>query len=88
MNIEVISNEKESLEFYIDGERHTLPNMLKNKLNQDASVEFVAYKLDHPIDQKARFIIKAKNPKKALEEAIKSIQTEIDDFKKSFEKVK
>jgi len=90
MKIEVISNEKNTLEFYIEGERHTLPNLLKEKLNQDSSVEFCAYKLDHPLDKKARIIIKTtgKAPKKALEEAIKALQDEIAEFGKAFEKAK
>ena len=86
MKLEVIKNEKDTLEFYIDGERHTLANLIKDKLANNSDVDFVAYKLDHPIDQKARFIVKAKNPKKMIENAIKEIETEISDFAKAFEK--
>jgi DNA-directed RNA polymerase subunit L len=86
MKVEVITNEKDSLEFFIDGERHTLPNLLKETLAKNNDVEFVAYRLDHPIDKKSRFILKAKNPKKVLDEAIKEIQSEINDFAKAFEK--
>jgi len=86
MKLEVIKNEKDTLEFYIDGERHTLANLLKNKLANNSNVDFVAYKLDHPIDQKSRFVVKAKNPKKMVELAIKEIETEISDFAKAFEK--
>lgn len=88
MKLEVIVNEKDTLEFYIEGERHTLPNLLKETLSKQAGVEFVAYRLDHPIDKKARFILKGKNPKKLLEDAIKEIQTQISDFQKAFEKAK
>jgi DNA-directed RNA polymerase subunit L len=86
MKVEIINNEKDSLEFFIDGERHTLPNLLKETLAKNNDVEFVAYRLDHPIDKKSRFILKAKNPKKVLDEAIKEIQSEITDFTKAFEK--
>jgi DNA-directed RNA polymerase subunit L len=90
MEIEVITNEGKTLEFYLDGERHTLPNLLREKLAEKDSVEFVAYRLEHPIDKKARFILKtnSQNPKKILIEAIKEIQEEIIELKKSFEKVK
>ncbi|MDD4251009.1 MAG: RpoL/Rpb11 RNA polymerase subunit family protein [Candidatus ainarchaeum sp.] len=88
MKLEIISNEKESLEFIIEGERHTLPNLLKEKLAEKADADFVAYRLDHPLDTKARFILKAKNPKKLLESTIKEIQTELTDFQKAFEKAK
>jgi DNA-directed RNA polymerase subunit L len=88
MKIEVVNNEKDSLEFFIEGERHTLPNLLREKLNTMSTVEFVAYRLDHPIDKKARFILKSKNPKKDLEEAIKGIRTELQEFQTAFEKAK
>ncbi len=89
MKIEVVNNEKDNLEFYIEGERHTIPNLLKEKLGKNSEVEFVAYRLDHPLDNKARFVLKTKgNAKKILEDAIKEIQADIVDFKKSFEKAK
>jgi DNA-directed RNA polymerase subunit L len=89
VKIEVITNEKSNLEFFIEGERHTLPNLLKEKLGQNTDVEFVAYRLEHPLDKKSRFVVKAKgNAKKAVEEAIKELQTDISEFKKAFEKVK
>jgi len=90
MKLEKVTNEKNELEFYIDNERHTLPNLLKEKLSKDADVEFCAYKLDHPLEKKAKIIVKTKgkSAKKAVEDAIKEIQTELDDFKKAFEKTK
>ena len=89
MKLEVIKNEKSELEFIVEGERHTVPNLLREKLTQNADVEFVAYKLEHPLDQKAVFILKTKgNAKKVLDDTIKDIQKDIDEFKKGFEKVK
>ncbi len=90
MKIEIIKNEKNEAEFFIDGERHTLPNMLKEKLAQMGEVEFVAYRLEHPLDQKSRFVLKTKSvaAKKVLEDAIKELQTDISEFKKAFEKMK
>jgi len=87
MKIEIITDKKDTLEFYIEEERHTLPNLLKEKL-ASKDVDFVAYRLDHPLDSKARIVLKATNPKKVLEEAIKEIQTDLADFKKAFEKIK
>jgi len=89
MKLEVIKNEKSELEFIVEGERHTVPNLLREKLSQSGDVEFVAYRLDHPLDQKAVFILKTKgNAKTVLESTIKDIQKDIDEFKKSFEKAK
>ena len=90
MKLEVIQNEKNSLEFYIEGERHTLSNYLKEKIASIDGVEFCAYKLDHPLDKKAKFIVKTsgKAPKKILEEAIKITKEELSEFKKEFDKLK
>lgn len=90
MKMEVIQNEKNTLEFYLLNERHTIANLLKEKLVKNSDVEFCAYKLDHPMEDKSRFIIKTsgKNPKKILEETIKEIKEELEEFKKAFEKMK
>ena len=82
MKLEIISNEKDNLEFYIDGERHTLTNLLKETLTDNETVDFVAYKLDHPTENKAKFILKAKNAKKILTDTLK----ELEEFKKAFNK--
>lgn len=90
MKIDVVKNEKDTLEFYIAGERHTLPNLLKEKIVAASGVEFCAYKLDHPLDQKAKFIVKTdgKSPKKIVEESIKEVKEDLAEFKKEFDKVK
>ena len=89
MKLEIIKNEKSELEFIVEGERHTIPNLLREKLTGNSDVEFVAYRLDHPLDQKAVFVLKTKgSAKKVLEDTIKELQKDIDEFKKGFEKVK
>jgi len=90
MKLNIISNEKNTLEFYIEGERHTMPNYLKEKITPMEGVEFCAYKLDHPLDKKAKFIVKTsgKSPKKIVEDAIKKAKEELSEFKKEVEKLK
>lgn len=90
MKLNVVSNEKNHLEFYIEGERHTLPNFLKEKVSGETGVDFCAYRLDHPLDKKARFIVKTdgKSPKKVIEDAIKNIKEELGEFKKEVDKLK
>jgi DNA-directed RNA polymerase subunit L len=90
MKLDVVTNEKNTLEFYIEGERHTLPNMLKEKIAAADGVEFCAYKLDHPLDKRAKFIVKTsgKSPKKIVEDSIKEVKEELNEFKKEFEKLK
>jgi DNA-directed RNA polymerase subunit L len=88
MKIVVIKSEKGLLEFFIEGERHTLTNLLRERLSQNSAVEFCSYRLDHPLDKKARFVVRAENPKKIIEDTIKEITSEASEFKKAFEKIK
>ena len=86
MEIEVLKEEKNLFEFKIKGERHTLPNLLKSKLIDKKEVEFVAYKLDHPSDPDSIFVLRAKNPRKVLLNALKEIDLELDEFLKAVKK--
>ncbi len=88
MKLTIIKQEKELLEFYIEGERHTLPNILREKLLKDSDVEFCAYTMDHPIENKSRFLVRGKNPKKSIESAIKEVKENLDEFRKVFAKAK
>jgi DNA-directed RNA polymerase subunit L len=88
MKLNIVTNEKDTLEFYMEGERHTIANYLKEKISKMDGVEFCAYKLDHPLDTKAKFIVKGKNPKKILEEAIKEAKEELAEFKTATDKLK
>jgi len=55
---------------------------------KDSKVEFAAYKLEHPMDADSKFIIRTngKTPKKALEDAIKSIDGVLDNFSTNIKK--
>ncbi len=89
MKMEVLKNEKNMAEFKLEGERHTFPGLLRQKLLEDKSVEYVSYVLDHPMDGSARFVLKTsgKSPKKALEDAAKEIEAELDEFGSKVKKV-
>jgi DNA-directed RNA polymerase subunit L len=89
MKLEVISKEKSLLEFKLLGERHTVPNLLKSKLVDSKDVEFVSYKLNHPLDEDSIFVlrtVKGKDPVKVLNSAVKEIQSELDEFSKKVKK--
>ena len=90
MELEVLSKTKNELEFKIKGERHTLPQLLKAELLKDPKVELVSYKLNHPLDADSIFYIRTegKDPKKVLEEACKTIESQLDDFSKKAKSLK
>ena len=88
MEIEIVKKQKNYLEFILKGERHTFPNLLRNKLLKDPAVEFVSYVLDHPLDEDSRFVIrtKGKTAKKVLEDAAKKAEKDLADFEKAVKK--
>ena len=84
MELELLTEKSNELEFVIKGERHTLPNLLRNELLNDSSVVFVAYSLRHPFDKDCSFIVrtKGKNARKALEAALRAIDKQLNEFSK------
>jgi DNA-directed RNA polymerase subunit L len=88
MEIKVLKNESNELEFVMQDNRHTYPNLLRDRLLQDKSVVFAAYKLNHPLDQSCQMIVKTsgKSPKTALLDAVKQIDADLEDFEKHLKK--
>jgi len=48
MEVEFKKNSANELQAVLLGERHTFPNLLRETLLEDQSVEFAAYMLPHP----------------------------------------
>lgn len=88
MEMEVIRQEKNLLEFWLRGERHTYPEWLKSTLLAHADVTFAAYSLIHPMDADAKFIVrtKSKDVKKVLLEVIDQMDEELSEFEKTAKK--
>jgi len=87
LDIEVIKNEENFMEFRIIGEDHTLCNVLRDALLQNNKVKVAAYRIDHPLLDRKRpmFIINTDgsiSPKDALLEAIKNVEKDIKGLKK------
>ncbi|HLC69393.1 MAG TPA: RpoL/Rpb11 RNA polymerase subunit family protein [Candidatus Bilamarchaeaceae archaeon] len=85
MDVEIIKNETHWFEAKIDADKALL-NWLVEKLNADKSVEFAAYKQDHPILERPQLVVRTKGKKakdvfmKTLEEATE----EVKEFAKTF----
>lgn len=88
MELETIKDEKNYLEFFLKGERYTFPNLLKSRLLDDSSVSFVSNKLDHFLLGKTIFAIRTtgKSPKKAIEDALKQVEKDLDLFDEGIKK--
>jgi DNA-directed RNA polymerase subunit L len=87
MEINILKNEKEEIEFEI--ESLTLAEILRVYLNQDSSVVFAAWKRDHPTKKPILLVkTKGKNAKKAIDEAITSLVKDLDSLESDFKKLK
>lgn len=90
MEINVLVHDKSTLEFEIVGADSTIPEMLTSKLSEDEEVEFVSYKVEHPLVGKPKVIVKTKtkDPLELTISALEGIKKEIAEIKKAFKKSK
>jgi|Deesub1362A_J573_1020465.scaffolds.fasta_scaffold00350_14 DNA-directed RNA polymerase subunit L len=68
MEIKIIKESKNELEFELIGEDHTFCNALRHILNKHKDVIFASYKVEHPLLSNPKIYIKTKDkplPKKA-----------------------
>ena len=85
MELEILKQDKESIEVQLDN--LTLVEILRVYLNKDSDVKFAAWKREHPT-KKPILSVKAKNPKKAIKDAVSAIVKDLDKIEKDFSKLK
>ncbi len=91
MEVKTITKEKNELEVEIIGEDHSLPNILREMIMQDPSVEFASYIIDHPKLGNPKLYIKTngkKTAEKVLNDAVKKVRKEVSDLKTATKAVK
>ena len=82
MELKVLNQTKDELEMQVDN--LTIVELLRSYLNQDSSVEFAAWKREHPTENPI-LKVKAKDAKKAINDAITKITKELDTVSKDFQ---
>ena len=70
----------------IKGEDHTFCNALRRELWETGAVESAGYTIAHSLTTSPVFVIKAKDPKKALEKATSNLQETFKELKQLFKK--
>lgn len=73
MQIRVLERKQNEIAIEIDGEGHTLCNLLESVLLEDEDVEFVSYNISHPLIAKPVVRVRTrggKRPEEALKEAL------------------
>ncbi|MFH1054409.1 MAG: DNA-directed RNA polymerase subunit L [Candidatus Woesearchaeota archaeon] len=89
MEINIIEDSKNKIEFEVVGESHSFCQSLKEELNNDNHVKISTYFLSHPLVGKPHFIIEtdtSTSPKKAIKDAIKRIKKNNEKLVKSAKK--
>jgi len=87
MDIEILEETKNSIHFKLNGEDHTVLNLLKEELWNDKNVKISAYKMDHPlvgIPEMTVEVSQGNEPRKAIADAIKRLDKKLDTFKEGF----
>lgn len=90
MEINVIKNEKEYLELELRGEEAGIANALVEILLEDSSVEFAAYKLEHPQVGSPVLVLRVGegSAMHTLKSAIKKLKKQAADFKDALKEAK
>jgi DNA-directed RNA polymerase subunit L len=87
MDIEILSMEKDEAEVKIGS--LTLAEIIRVYLNKDSGVAFAAWKRKHPTEKPVLKVkTKGKTAKKAINDAISSIDKDLDKVLGDFKKLK
>ena len=81
MDLKILKDEKDELEVELGSV--TLAEVLRVYLNEDSNVGFAAWKRMHPTKNPI-LKVKAKNPKKAIKDAVSSVTKELENIEKDF----
>ena len=89
VSIKILKEEKNKIQLKINGETHTVLNLIRNELFKDDSVEFAGYKIDHPQIKNVVFtVITSKgNPKTIIKKTIEKIQKKLSKIESEIKKM-
>jgi len=87
MDINVLKSEKDEIELEL--ENITIAEILRVYLNKDDGVTFAAWRREHPTKMPVLLVkTKGKTAKKAVVDAVKQIEKELDKLSDEFKKLK
>lgn len=89
MKIEVLKRTDNELKLEVEGEGHSLLNLLQKALLEDDNIAMAGYDVPHPLFDRGILYVQTKdnkNPEDVLKETVKKVQDLNKDFYKSFKK--
>ncbi len=87
MKIRVVKRTENHLELEVEGEDHTLCNLIKKALLEDENVVFAGYKIDHPLLSNPRIYVTTNqetSPEEALKNAVNRLKDTLTNLKATF----
>lgn len=85
MKLNVLDDSKGLLKLEVQGETHTLVNLLREQAWAAGATQ-AAYAVDHPSMSQPVLTVRAANPKKVLADAATAIAEQSKEFTKEFQR--
>ena len=89
MKVKVLKRTNNELKIEVEGEGHSLLNLVQKTLLEDASIEMAGYHVPHPLFDRGVLYVHTKgktNPEDVISEATKKVLGLSKDFQKSLKK--
>ena len=89
MQIKILNRKTNELVIEVEGEGHTLCNLLESVLLEDEEVDFASYNISHPLVGRPVITVRTKgnkSPEAAVKEAVEKILQRGRELRKEFEK--
>lgn len=89
MKVKVLKITDNELKIEVEGEGHSLLNLLQKTLLEDDSIEMAGYDVPHPLFDRGILYVHTKeqqNPEAVIKEATKKVLDLSKEFQKSFKK--
>jgi DNA-directed RNA polymerase subunit L len=89
MKIKILKETANELKLELEGEGHSLLNLLQKIILEDDRIEMAGYDVPHPLIDRAILYVHTKgrtSPGTVIKEATKKVKSLSKEFKKSFKK--
>lgn len=89
MQVKILKKTKNELKIELDGEGHTLCNVIQKALLKDKRVDFAGYDIQHPLTASPVIYLRTKARSKSetiLKDAAKEVQKDTEIFRIAFDK--
>ncbi len=89
MEITILKEEKDTLELQLDGEGHTLCNLLRKELWDSEDTKVASYNISHPLIASPKLIVVSEKtkPRKLLLDSVESLKKKNSELRSLLKKL-